>query len=278
MFAAIGRFFKAIGYMLTGRLDAKTKGIDEDPSVVRARYDELIARKRQSILQVRNAVAGFIRNAERKRSELQATNEDIAQKERLMNGAKAMAAKLAKGRSREEAQQDMEFVKCMKAYQDFKSSLDILQQRRESLELDIEQTQKDAKGYEVQLQGLHRELQELSDERERSVADVAMARETRAASEAIAGIANDGTADDLRRLRETVGQARAEAQVTSRMAGTDTARQEAEFLELAGSAQAESEFLDGIFGAEKPAEAAAETGAKATPDAAAAKAKQRLPE
>jgi hypothetical protein len=276
MFKAIGRFFRAIGYMLTGRIDAKTKGLDEDPSVVRARYDELITLKRQSILQVRNAVAGVIRNAERKRSELQSTKEDIAQKERLMSGAKAMAAKLAKGKSREEAQQDMEFVKCMKAFQDFKSSLEILEQRREGLELDIAQTEKDAKGYEVQLQGLHRDLQELIDERERSVADVAMARETRAASEALAGIANDGTADDLRRLRETVAQAKAEAQVTSRMAGTDTARQEAEFLELAGGVEAESEFLDGIFGAEKTATATPEQAPAAAENVG--KEKQRLPE
>lgn len=275
MFKAVGRFFRAIGYLLTGRIDAKTKGLNEDPGVVRARYDELISQKRQSILQVRNAVAGVIRNAERKRGELQATKEDIAKKERLMNGAKAMAAKLAKGRSREEAQQDMEFVKCMKAFQDFKSSLEILEQRREGLELDIEQTEKDAKGYEIQLQGLHRELQDMMDERERSVADVAMARETRAASEALAGIANDGTADDLRRLRETVAQAKAEAQVTSRMAGSDTARQEAEFLELAGGVEAESQFLDDIFGAEKAAPASAEP-AQAAPESA--KEKQRLPE
>jgi phage shock protein A len=276
MFKAIGRFFTTLGYLLTGRLDAKTKGLNEDPNVVRARYDQLITQKRQSILQVRNAVAGVIRNAERKRGELQATKEDIAKKDRLMSGAKAMAAKLAKGRSREEAQQDMEFVKCMKAFQDFKSSLEILEQRREGLELDIEQTEKDAKGYEVQLQGLHRDLQELIDERERSVADVAMARETRAASEALAGIANDGTADDLRRLRETVAQAKAEAQVTSRLAGTDSARQEAEFLELAGGVEAESEFLDGIFGAEK-AETAAPDAVKAAPETVV-KEKQRLPE
>ena len=166
-----------------------------------------------------------------------------------------MAAKLAKGKSREEAQQDPEFVKCMKAHQDFKSSLDILIQRKESLEQDVEQTEKDAKGYEIQLQSLHRELQDYIDERERSVADVAMARETRAASEALAGIATDGTADDLRRLRESVSQAKAEAQVTSRLAGTDAARQEAEFLELAGGIEAESDFMDGIFGEETEAAA-----------------------
>ena len=112
------------------------------------------------------------------------------------------------------------------------------------------QTDHDSKGYEVQLQSLHREMKDLLDERERSVADVAMARETRAANEALAGIATDGTADDMRRLRESVAQAKAEAQVTSRLAGTDTARQEAEFLEMAGGMEAESEFMDDIFGAD----------------------------
>ena len=276
MFKAIGRFFKAIGHLLTGRIDAKTKGLDEDPHVVRARYDELISQKRQSILQVRNAVAGVIRNVERKRNELQSTNQEIAQKTRLMSGAKAMAAKLAKGKGREAAQQDMEFVKCMKAFQDFKSSLELLEQRKEGLELDIAQTEKDAKGYEVQLQSAHRELQGLVDERERSVADVAMARETRAAGEVLAGIANDGTADDLRRLRETVAQAKAEAQVTSRMAGTDTARQEAEFVEMAGGLEAENEFLNDIFGAET--EKLPGTAVEQAPAVSVAKDKEKLPE
>ena len=271
MFKAIGRFFRALGHMLTGKIDANTKGLNEDPHVVRARYDELIARKRRSILQVRDAVAGLIRNVERKQAELRNTNEEIAKKERLMSGAKAMAAKLAKDKSREEAQQDPEFVKCMKAYQDFKSSLELLGQRKESLEQDVVQTEQDSKGYEVQLQSLHRELQDLVDERERSVADVAMARETRAAGEALAGIANDGTADDLRRLRETVAQAKAESTVTSRLAGTDTAKQEAEFLEMAGGMEAESEFMDGIFGQEQDAvatEPAGQAGAQ----------KEKLPE
>jgi len=252
MFGAIGRFFRAIGYLLSGKIDSGTKGLNEDPHVVRARFDKLLERKRASILQVRNAVAGLLRNIERKRRELKNTKDDIDKKERLMNGAKAMAAKRAKDKSREEAQQDPEFVKCMKAYQDFKNSLEVLHQRRESLEQDVIQAEQESKGYEIQLQGLHREMQELVDERERSVADVAIARETRAAGEALAGIATDGTADDLRKLRESVSQAKAEAQVTSRLAGTDTAVQEAEFLQMAGSLEAESEFMDDIFGKDTP--------------------------
>lgn len=269
MFKAIGRFFRAIGYMLTGKIDESTKGLNEDPHVVRARFDELLEKKRNSILQVRNAVAGLIRNLERKKEDLKGTNEDIEKKERLMSGAKAMASKIAKTQDRENAQQDPEFVKCMSAYRDFKNSLELLKQRKESLELDIESGDDEAKGYEIQLQSLHRELQDLVDERERSVADVAIARETRSANEALAGIANDGTADDLRRLRESVSQAKAEAEVTSRLAGTDEVRQEAEFLEMAGGMEAESEFMDDIFGEEKPE-------VKETPATAAEK--EALPE
>ncbi len=253
MFKALGRFLKSIGYMLTGKIDASAKGINENPAVVRAQFDELIEKKRQSIKDVRNAVAGLIRNVERKRAELKSTDEEIEKKMRLMNGAKAMAAKLSKGKSREEAAADPEFIKCMKAYQDFKSSLELLEQRRDGLSQDVEQSERDSKGYEVQLQGMHRDLQGLVDERERSVADVAMARETRAANEAVAGIANDGTAEELQRLRETVSQAKAEATVTSRLAGTDVALQEAEFLDMAGSMEAESEFMDDIFGDSSPA-------------------------
>lgn len=273
MFGAFIRFFKAIGYMLTGKIDESTKGLNEDPHVVRARFDDLIEKKRKSILQVRNAVAGLIRNVERKRAELKSTNEEIEKKERLMSGAKAMATKIANGMSREEAQQNPEFIKCMKAYQDFKSSLDLLTQRKESLEQDVTQTENESKGYEIQLQSLHRELQEFIDEKERSVADVAIARETRAANEALAGVANDGTADDLRRLRESVSQAKAEAQVTSRLAGTDMARQEAEFLDMAGSMEAESDFLNDIFSSE------AEKAATQEPVADAPEAqKEGLPE
>ncbi|MBN1674733.1 MAG: hypothetical protein JXR37_27055 [Kiritimatiellae bacterium] len=276
MFKALSRFFRAIGYMLSGKIDASTKGLNEDPHVVRARFDELIEKKRKSILQVRNAVAGLIRNLERKRTELKYTNEEMEKKSRLMSGAKAMAAKLAKDMSREAAQRDPEFIKCMKAYQDFKSSLELLGERKEGLEQDVEQNEQDSKGYEVQLQSLHRELQDLVDERERSVADVAMARETRAATEAIAGIATDGTADDLRRLRESVAQAKAEAQVTSRLAGTDTARQEAEFLDMAGGIEAESEFMDAVFGAGEEQAAGEE---KATKEQKAQTAeKEQLPE
>ncbi len=272
MFKAIARLFRSVGYLLTGKIDASSKGLNEDPNVVRARFDEVVEKKRESILQVRNAIAGLIRNVERKRSELHSTNAEIEKKQRLMSGAKAMAAKLAKGKTREESQQDPEFLKCMKAYQDFKNSLELLMQRKESLDQDVEHSEKEAKGYEVQLQSLHRELQDLIDERERSVADVAMARETRAASEALAGIATDGTADDLRRLRESVSQAKAEAEVTSRLAGTDTARQEAEFMELAGGMEAESEFLNEIFNEEPVATIKADETVSDPQD------KERLPE
>ena len=45
MFGAIARWFKAIGYLLTGRIDSARRTIDSDPHVMRAKYDQIIREK-----------------------------------------------------------------------------------------------------------------------------------------------------------------------------------------------------------------------------------------
>ena len=79
------------------------------------------------------------------------------------------------------------------------------------------------------------------------MAGVVMAAKDRELNETLAGIGQDNTAERLESLRKRVRQAESEAKVTATLAGTDTARQEAEFLAMAGASEAESEFMDEIF-------------------------------
>lgn len=265
--SAIGRFFGAIRrvgrafiYRLTGRIDERTKGINEDPHVVRAEYDEIVAEKTENVRAARDAVAGLMRHYEDKVAKLEDLGKRIDKHTRLMNGAKAMASKIVKekGLDKEASQKDPEFIKCMKAFQDFKSTLDELNRQHAELQADVAEDDKRIKGYEIQLQGLYRDLQKLKEEREEMVAGVVMATKDRELNETLAQIGKDNTAERLEGLRGRVRQAQAEAKVTAKLAGTETAVQEAEFLEMAGAMEADSEFMDGIFGKDKdaPAEAA----------------------
>ena len=71
MFSAIWRYFRAFGYLITGRIDAARMALSANPYVVQATYDNIIAEKRKRIQQYKEAVAGMIAQEEKKKAELQ---------------------------------------------------------------------------------------------------------------------------------------------------------------------------------------------------------------
>ena len=66
MFGAIGRWIKAIGYLLTGQIDSARRVLDTNPHVVRAKYDAIIRDKVTQIHTYKQAVAGLIAQQENK--------------------------------------------------------------------------------------------------------------------------------------------------------------------------------------------------------------------
>ena len=57
MILAIFRWVKALGYLMTGRMDAARRSIDSDPHVMRAKYDEIVRDKVNQIHTYKQAVA-----------------------------------------------------------------------------------------------------------------------------------------------------------------------------------------------------------------------------
>ena len=49
MWNALGRYFTAIGYLFTGRIDKARQALETDPNVVRATYDDVIREKKGRI-------------------------------------------------------------------------------------------------------------------------------------------------------------------------------------------------------------------------------------
>ena len=73
------------------------------------------------------------------------------------------------------------------------------------------------------------------------------AKQEKELAETFAGIAKDGSAEELQSLRDMRQELKAEARITKEMAGTDTRAQEAEFLEYARQSESTSEF-DALIG------------------------------
>jgi chromosome segregation ATPase len=244
MFRAIGRYFRALGYLITGRIDAARRTLSENPNVVRATYDHVIEEKKSRIQQYKDAVAGMIAQEEKKSAELKRQSEEVARLQKLMEGAAAMARKVVERHNgnAEAVKTDPEYLKCQAAFKDFSSTLAEKEARCAELEEDIKTLQNSVNGHKTQLQSLLRDLERISQEKHETVADLITAREERELSDMIAGISEDRTSRELEELRDMRQKARAEARVSREMAGLDTRRQEEEFLQYAAKSQTDTEF------------------------------------
>lgn len=258
MFGALWRWAKAVGYLLTGRIDSARRVLDMNPHVMKAKYDEILREKTSRIQQYKQAVAGLIAQQETKMQTVQTLTTDIQRLETLKSGALAKAKKRveelqAAGKSTEEVQADEDYKRCQAAYKDFTSTLAEKTARVEELEGDVTEYGKRITDHKVQLQSLLRELDKLRAEQVDAVADTITSRQEKELADTIAGIAQDGTAAELQRMRQLRQEIKAEARISRELAGTDTRAEEANFMEFARQTEANSEF-DALIGLAKKVE------------------------
>jgi len=267
MFGALVRWFKAVGYLLTGQIDSARRVIDTNPHVVRAKYDQIVRDKVSQIHIYKQAVASLIAQQENKIAIVKRLTDDVQQLERLRSGALAKAKQTVEqlqkaGKSKEEIHSSEDYKKCLAAYNDFSSTLAEKQSRITEAEGDIESYRKNIADHKVQLQQLLRDVEKVRAEASDAVADIITAKQEKDIADTLSGIAKDGSAEELQRLRQLRQEVRAEARISKEMAGTDTKAQEAEFLEYARKSAASNEF-DALLGLAEKTEAAAKTAPSA---------------
>lgn len=261
MFGAIGRWLRAIGYLMIGNFDAATKEISKNPTVMKARFEEIIREKKRTAQKLIDAVSTIIGIQEEKKAKYEDTIRDIKKKTMLRDGAGAAGRTRVQtlqraGKTPDEIKIDPEVVKCSAAFGDFSSTLEQLDQRARDYHTDIVRYDEPLKGNKLRLVRLQREIDDLKGEAASTVAEVISALEERKISEAIAGISDKGYAAELEDLRTIARETKAAARVTRELAGTDTAVQEEEFLKYARENVANADFLK-VVGLSEPTVAAA---------------------
>tara|TARA_B100001123_G_C15229969_1_gene994745 strand:+ start:750 stop:1574 length:825 start_codon:yes stop_codon:yes gene_type:complete len=253
---AIGRLFKSIWYMLTGRAHELSDKIMENPEAVRGAYEDIIKDKKENIQRYKGAVGQLMALLKQKQVSVQELTQEVTRLEDLKKGALAKAKQVAndlqsQGISPEEIKTDVDYTKCVAAYNDFSSTLAEKEARIGELEEDIQRAQQDIDGHKVQLETLTRDLKKIQEEQSEAVADLISARETEEIADMLSGISKDGTNQELVRMREVRQKAKSRAEISQELAGTDANSQENEFLEAARSSETSDEFDALIFGAEQ---------------------------
>ena len=235
MFKAIGRFFRAIGYMFTGKVNSAADSISNNPTVISATYEKVIEEKKRRINEYKDAISAMIAQEESKKAKLSTITEEVQKLEKLKSGAAARAKQLVDKYQGDinAVKNDPEYLKCQSAYKDFSSTLIEKQKRASELEEDLKQLITNVSGHKVQIQSLMRDLDKLKEEKHDAVADILSATEEKQIADMVNGISNDRTNEELHRLRELRQKASANAKISRELAGMDTKKAEADFLEYA---------------------------------------------
>jgi phage shock protein A len=274
VFGAFGRYLRAFWYLVTGRIDAARKELSKNPYVIQATFDSIISEKTKRIHHYKDAVAAMIAQEEKKISTIKKLTEEVNRLQSLKEGAAAKARTLAsdlkaRGKSLEEIKKSEEYQKCLSAFNDFSSTLEEKTRHIAELEDDVKQLGQNLGNHKVQLQQLQREIGKLKEEAAATVADVITAKEEESIANMLAGISEDRTGKELQEMRELREGQKAKARVSRELAGTDTKRQEAEFIDYARTHASTDEF-DRLIGLAEASDAA---GREAEPEA-----EPRLPE
>jgi phage shock protein A len=114
------------------------------------------------------------------------------------------------------------------------------------------------------LQSLLREIEKVREEAAATVADVITAKEEQQIADMISGISQDSTSKELQEMRDLRQQVKAGARISRELAGTDTNRMEADFMDYAQKSASNAEFdaLIGLAGSAEKASPAADTADK----------------
>lgn len=249
MFKAIGKYFRAVWYLMTFRVNKASETLRMNPGVISANYDRVIEEKRSRLNQYKDAVSAMIAQEESKKERLRNVTEEIGKLEKLRAGAASKAKKLVEKYNGDAAavKTDPDYIKCQAAFKDFSSTLAEKQERASEIDEDLKQLVANVSGHKTQIQSLMRDLEKLKEEKHDAVADVLSASEEKQIADMMTGLSNDRTSEELRELREMRQKASANARISRELAGLDTKRAEAEFLEYAQTSEADDEF-DALIG------------------------------
>lgn len=274
--SAFGRFFKALGYLLTFRLNKASEAIMSKPDVVKLRYEEVIEGKAQDIQRVVNAVSGLVHLQEQKKTELRRISEQLAEDESIIAAVLGEAQDKVKelqaaGKSEDEVQSDQEYIQLLGEYNDLCSSKDQRKERVEILKADIQNLEGKLQEQKISLQHLKRDLDDLKVKAKEGVARLVSAQQEKALNDMLAGISTSDTARELEELDNVVGEAEAAARVTSELAGTDTRMRRSQLLERHRGRKYTDEFSN-LVGLAKKTDTAAGTVEEAPAE------KAKLPE
>ncbi len=270
MFRAIGRFFKAMGYAMTGRIDEARKTMNSDPNVIRAVVDEEVEQMRHNAREYSNSIAGRDLEKTKKRSKIIQLSQEIADAEKVRASARqriaARATELAKAgkNSAEEMAVDQEMQKHRDKNDEKSKEITSKQTLVDQLKAGIVEDDKQIDSMMLNLRRQNAQIEKTGAKADELISRVIQAQEEKRQHERESGLAAVGSNSKvLQEIEEGVARTESQARVAGMLAGADTKNSDAQYLDAYRDPASDDEFAALIAHAVKTEDAAKAPAEKA---------------
>lgn len=245
------RYLRALWYLVTGRFAKATAALQSNEYVMAATYDQAIHKGQDRFTTVRNAVAQIMALENTRVQEIKELNQQHERLTKIKAGAQVamqrrIDALLGQGMAKEQIKVDPEFIKHEAAFKDATSTLEQVSLRIKEKEADLEEKKKQVATYKVELQNMQRAQESLREEKQSTIADVAIAKQAQAINDALTGIEEDTTDQDLAEVRRQRDIVKQKAKISADLAGNDARNAESEYLQMSESTASDKE-LDSLL-------------------------------
>lgn len=265
MFDAVVRWYKIRFASIEGLIDEDADGMLTDPYVIRVRFKEIILARTKRVKKFQEATAGQLAIKIKTEKDLGAAKIDFKKTNDTAQGYLAQAKKrsevlTAQGKTPDEIKLDVDFMRSKEGYRSQNGNAQQKQATIDRLVIQLEKDQATSNKLEVQLTTEHRKLGDLERDAVNTEARAAAANARLAASELITGLSNDETVREHAALQKAIDKLDAQADVSERLAGTNSAFQDEQALQALQNQGADDDF-DALVGLATKADG----GSKATP-------------
>jgi hypothetical protein len=243
MFRAIFKLLSSALYYLTAcTVDLEKYFFEGNAAVIAQKYDAVIETKRKELGELFKSIEALSRVNAEKESNLKRKTEEIEKMRKNQLAAKNKAMKLAEGRSKEEAESNLEYIKAKAAYTDYATTVAEKEKQCQDIEKDFAEREETIKKYKTQYINKQRELEKLGDEKHETIADITTAKQAADANKQTIGLNTTASNEMLRDLRDQRSKALNSLKVSSDLSGLSSKEDELEFETYAERSEAENEF------------------------------------
>lgn len=168
------------------------KVLMENTEAVRGVYEDIIREKQENIQRYKQVMGQLIAFVEQKKSSLKGLTDDIEKLEMMKKAAIAKSKNILSelklsGLSDSEIEQHPDYIKHIRSYNDFDSTVNEKSSRIDELEQDIASAQQDMEHHKSNMSHLHRDVEKIKTEQSEAIAELIIARK----KEELNGILSD---------------------------------------------------------------------------------------